>query len=75
MRAKLPFKKGAFDGKIFNENNEEISIDEITKGCEVQAILDDFLSTDSSSEGRSSETEKYGNRDSVDMAVDKLLES
>jgi hypothetical protein len=42
---------------------------------EVQAILDDFLSTDSSSEGRSSETEKYGNRDSVDMAVDKLLES
>ena len=40
MRVKLPFKKGEFDGKIFNENNEEIPIHEITKGCEVQAILE-----------------------------------
>ena len=41
---------------------------------EVQAILDDFLSTDSSSENRSTETEKYGNHNSVESAVNQLLE-
>ena len=41
---------------------------------EVQAILDDFLSTDSSSENRSTETEKYGNQNSVESAVNQLLE-
>ena len=40
---------------------------------EVQAILDDFLSTDSSSENRSTETEKYGNQGMVEDAVNKLL--
>jgi hypothetical protein len=41
---------------------------------EVQAILDDFLSTDTSSENRSSETEKYGNQASVESAVNRLLD-
>jgi hypothetical protein len=40
MRVKMPFKNGRFDGKIYNEKNEEISHDEITKGCEVQAIIE-----------------------------------
>jgi len=41
---------------------------------EVQAILDDFLSTDSSSENGSSETQKYGNNSSVESAVNSLLD-
>jgi len=40
---------------------------------EVQAILDDFLSTDSSSEASSSERVKYGNVSAVDDAVNRLL--
>lgn len=39
---------------------------------EVQAILDEFLSDDRTSEGRSSETEKYGT-DAVNDAFDKLM--
>jgi hypothetical protein len=37
---------------------------------EIQAILDDFLSSDTSSESSSRETRKYGN---VDAAVKELM--
>ena len=40
---------------------------------EVQAMLDEFLSTDSSSETRSSETQKYNTTNKVDNAFQKLM--
>ena len=40
---------------------------------EVQAMLDDSFSTDSSAEGRSSESNKYNTDDSVQSAFDKLM--
>ena len=40
---------------------------------EVQAMLDEFLSSDSSSETQSSETEKYGSKSKVDAAFAQLM--
>ena len=40
FRVKVPFKNNEFDGKVFNNKQEEISIHEITKGCKVQAIIE-----------------------------------
>mgnify|MGYP003648206571 CR=1 FL=1 len=40
---------------------------------EIQALLDEFLSTDTSSEGGSSETEKYNTKTKVDAAFSKLM--
>ena len=40
---------------------------------EIQALLDEFLSTDTSSEGNSSETVKYNTKSKVDAAFDKLM--
>ena len=40
---------------------------------EVQAMLDEFLSSDSSSETQSSETEKYGSKSKVDAAFERLM--
>lgn len=50
FRAKMPFKQNEFDGKIFNNKQEEISLKDITKGCKVQAIIENtgiyFVSKD-----------------------------
>jgi len=50
FRAKLPFKHDEFDGKIYNNKQEEIGLKDITKGCKVQAIIENtgiyFVSKD-----------------------------
>ena len=40
FRVKIPMKNGAFDGKVYNNNQEEISIHDIEKGCKIQAIIE-----------------------------------
>ena len=40
---------------------------------EVQALLDDYLSSDANSESRSSETEKYNTESKVDAAFQKFM--
>ena len=40
MKIKIPFKKSLFDGEIYNEKCEKVSIDYITKGCQIQAIVE-----------------------------------
>ena len=40
MRVKLPVKNGEFDGQIYDENNQIMSMNEMSKGCEVQAIIE-----------------------------------
>lgn len=40
FRVKIPMKNGIFDGKVYNNKQEEISIHEIEKGCKIQAIIE-----------------------------------
>ena len=40
FRVKIPIKNGKFDGKVYNNKQEEISINEIEKGCKIQAIIE-----------------------------------
>ena len=40
FRVKVPMKNNEFDGKVYNKNQEEISIHEIEKGCKIQAIIE-----------------------------------
>lgn len=50
FRVKIPMKNNEFDGKVFNNKQEEISIHNIEKGCKVQAIIENtgiyFVSKD-----------------------------
>ena len=40
FRVKVPMKNNEFDGKVYNKNQEEISIHKIEKGCKIQAIIE-----------------------------------
>ena len=40
LKVKFPMKNGSFVGEIYNEKNETISMNEIKKGSEVQAIIE-----------------------------------
>ena len=40
FRIKVPMKNNEFDGKVYNNKKEEISVHEIKKGCKIQAIIE-----------------------------------